>query len=638
MGSNDPTAARTQTGTPPPDFTTTVLEGRYALDRIIGTGGMGIVYRARDLQYERVAGREQVVAIKILRAEFRARPDAAAALFEEVRRTRDLAHPNIVTAYTCEGKDGSEGEPLYMVMQYLEGKPLEALLANDFARGLRWDRARDIIEGIGKALAYAHDRGVIHCDLKPANVFVTLAGVPKVLDFGIAQAVRNTGKDAQALHGLTPSYASPEAIRAWYDGGGRDPLTGEIYRPQVSDDIYALGCVSYEVLTGARPFGELNAEEARQRNQKPKKIKTLSKAQNRALARSLAFDRNERTDNVEEFLRGMSASKSSIGRALAVALALLVIAGLAWRLYLRLPASENKAFTPPTDASQNAIPGVPAERLLSLLGLPQAGLDTQGRLPRDELQRRLQKDPRSIILGSSGEELDEALALCAGQSDCTPAAYADEGARSVTLSPFRMDSELVTVQGFQEFVDATHYRTDAERRGFAYEMHGDKLRRAESASWRKLPSGKSPESYWPVVEVDYADAVSYCSWRGERPPSEDEWEYAARGPERRTFPWGNDGKVFAKLSKEPGPIGAGPAEGIAGAYRDLGGVVWQWVASMRGQDRILKGGSRLESNVANNRAAARRTSPPDLADDVTGFRCASDAAQWPDAEYWLDRP
>jgi hypothetical protein len=119
-----------------------VLKNRYQLIKRIGTGGMGVVYRAKDLDYQRVSGEEQIIAIKVLRPEFREHPDSVKSLFEEVRKTRDLAHPNIVGVFNCE----QDGDVVFMTMQYLEGKTMEALLSEDFARGLPWERARPIIE------------------------------------------------------------------------------------------------------------------------------------------------------------------------------------------------------------------------------------------------------------------------------------------------------------------------------------------------------------------------------------------------------------------------------------------------------------------------------------------------------------
>jgi sugar lactone lactonase YvrE len=277
-----------------------VLKNRYLLEKRIGAGGMGVVFRARDLEQQRIGGEEHYVAIKVLQPEFREHPDALRSLYEEVRKTRELAHPNIVGVYDCQ----QDGEHVFMTMQYLEGKTLEVLLDDDFARGMPWERARPIIEGMGSALAYAHDRGVIHCDFKPSNVFITLAGVAKVLDFGIARAVRGGQRrfDPGVLGALTPAYASAEMIRSWQQevSPGESAASG---RPDPRDDIFALACVVFELLTGQHPFDRRDAEQARREQRVCPRVPGLSARQNGAIAKAMAFDRDRRSARIEEFMR-----------------------------------------------------------------------------------------------------------------------------------------------------------------------------------------------------------------------------------------------------------------------------------------------------------------------------------------------
>lgn len=294
-----------------------VLKDRYLLEKRIGSGGMGVVFRARDLEQQRIAGEEHFVAIKVLQPEFREHPDALKSLYEEVRKTRELAHPNIVGVYDCQ----QDGEQVFMTMQYLEGKTLEVLLNDDFARGMPWERARPIIEGMGSALAYAHDRGVIHCDFKPSNVFITLSGVPKVLDFGIARAVRGGQRrfDPGALGALTPAYASAEMIRAWQHEAGQD-VSAASDRPDPRDDIFALACVVFELLTGQHPFDRRDAEQARQEQLTCPRVPALSASQNAAIAKAMAFDRDQRSARIEDFLHDLfSAPAPALAPAPAAA-------------------------------------------------------------------------------------------------------------------------------------------------------------------------------------------------------------------------------------------------------------------------------------------------------------------------------
>jgi formylglycine-generating enzyme required for sulfatase activity len=240
-----------------------------------------------------------------------------------------------------------------------------------------------------------------------------------------------------------------------------------------------------------------------------------------------------------------------------------------------------------------------------------------------------------VQLGSTPEDIQAALNLCKGLPGCTISSYADEQSRVVILAPFILDSLLVTVGDFRNFVDETHYRTGAEIQGFAYGTHQGVLTRKDNGTWQNAVDYTSAHSDWPVVAVNFSDAEAYCRWRGKRLPTEDEWEYIARGPERHIFPWGD--KVNLAFRTYPAAVGSGPAEGIAGLYRDMSGVVWQWVDTNVGEDKIQKGGSRFETNPANRRAAARRQERPDRPTDDSGFRCAANAAEWPDAQFWLDR-
>ncbi|HTV96492.1 MAG TPA: serine/threonine-protein kinase [Steroidobacteraceae bacterium] len=295
-----------------------VLKERYRLDKRVGEGGMGMVFRATDLESEGLGGNE-VLAVKVLKSAFRTHPDALRALNEEVRKGRVLAHPNIVSAYSFN----RDKHQVFMTMEFLDGKPLDALLDEEFARGMPFDRAWAIIEDVGSALAYAHDRGIVHSDFKPSNVFVLAGGRAKVLDFGIARAARgNRGSrfDAGDLGAMTPAYASCEML--------------ENQPPDNRDDIYALGCVIYEMLSGKHPFARKNAVEARERKFAYRPIPALSKTQNRVLASTLAFERYKRADSVETVLRGLKEGARSDARRtgwmVAGGLALLVLGSGTW--------------------------------------------------------------------------------------------------------------------------------------------------------------------------------------------------------------------------------------------------------------------------------------------------------------------
>ena len=200
----------------------TILKNRFVLDREIGRGGMGVVYRAVDRRRLEAMHKQPYVAVKLLTGDIRRSPDALRALEAEARRAQELAHPHIVNTYDFD-RDGSH---VFIVMELLEGRTLDAVL-REKGEGLGFDASRRIVDGICAGLAYAHQRGVVHCDLKPANIFIEDSGGVKVLDFGIATAGWAGGFDLSSLNAYTVAYASPEALQ----GEPRDPR----------DDVYALG-------------------------------------------------------------------------------------------------------------------------------------------------------------------------------------------------------------------------------------------------------------------------------------------------------------------------------------------------------------------------------------------------------------
>lgn len=271
-----------------------VLKNRFILERVLGAGGMGVVYKAKDMLKVEAKDRDPYVAIKVLGEEFKSHPEAFIALQRESRKTQRIAHPNIVNVHDFD----KDGDTVFMTMEYLEGTPLDKLIKKYRSTGLPVADAWQILEGICAALAYAHGQKIIHADLKPGNIFVTNQNLAKVFDFGIARAVAKAEQmggdaedktvfDAGNFGALTPAYASLEM------------LEGE--PPDVRDDIYALGCITYELLTGAHPFERKNARDARRLGVKPTRIDNISKQQWRVIERALAFERENRIATVGEF-------------------------------------------------------------------------------------------------------------------------------------------------------------------------------------------------------------------------------------------------------------------------------------------------------------------------------------------------
>ncbi len=267
-----------------------ILQNRFVLREVLGSGGMGTVYRATDLRRQEAKDHQPDVALKVLNEEYRDDPELFIALQRETKKSQLLAHPNIVTVYDFD----RDGRNVFMVMELLQGMPLSHFI-RQHPRGLPFKEAWPMIKGLSLALAYAHKKNIIHSDFKPGNVFVTDTGDVKVLDFGIACAVvrsdaqhEETVFNARDLGALTPAYASLEMFQ------GKDP--------DPSDDVYALACVSYELLSGKHPYGKLSAQKVMEVKVEVPVISTLKRQQKQALNHALALKREERTATVDLFL------------------------------------------------------------------------------------------------------------------------------------------------------------------------------------------------------------------------------------------------------------------------------------------------------------------------------------------------
>lgn len=301
-----------------------LLKERFVLEKVLGAGGMGVVYKAKDLVKVEAGDKDPYLAVKVLGDEFKEHPEAFIALQRESRKTQRIAHPNIVNVHDFD----RDGDTVFMTMEYLEGQPLDELIRKYKSTGLPTEDAESILKSICRALIYAHKQNIIHSDFKPGNIFVTDNGDTKVFDFGIARAVAKaehyeenledkTIFDAGDLGALTPAYASSEML----DGK----------EPDVRDDVYALGCVAYELFTGSHPFNKVPADEAKRQKLKPKRINHISRRQWKVIEKALAFDREDRIETVKEFL--LQYSRKSAGIVLPI-LAVIVIV-LSAAIYLQ---------------------------------------------------------------------------------------------------------------------------------------------------------------------------------------------------------------------------------------------------------------------------------------------------------------
>jgi serine/threonine-protein kinase len=212
------------------------LNNRYQLQQAIGAGGMAIVYKGFDTLLERT------VAIKILKMELSKDRKFVEQFRTEAKSAANLSHKNIVTIYDF----GMDQDRLFMVMEYVQGTTLKSIIKQQSPLTIK--KALPYIIQSASSIGYAHRAGIIHCDVKPQNILVTDSGRVKITDFGIARALSSISPDErhQVVWG-SPQYFSPEQAAG--------------FPPTMASDVYALGVILYEILTGKLPFTHADASE-----------------------------------------------------------------------------------------------------------------------------------------------------------------------------------------------------------------------------------------------------------------------------------------------------------------------------------------------------------------------------------------
>jgi serine/threonine protein kinase len=567
-----------------------LLDDRYEIKKSLDSGGMGTVYLAWDTKLERL------VVVKIPHARLMSDRTFRQRFLQEIRDLANHEHPAILR---IEGS-GSHGDVPYAVVQYLRGGNLRERITRQGgqqtpAEILEW------LPTIADALDTVHKNGSLHRDVKPANILFDERGNAVLSDFGIATAIGAADPDAptqEVRRELTvvgtfvgsPAYAPPEAI---------DRILTPAY------DQYSLATVVYLAIAGELPFSGKTNEAiliAKEKGSPPKldrkRLKApLSRSAEKAIMKALSRQPENRFESCTDFANAF-AETGAVARP-----------SPAWGAFAAVAA-----------------------------GLAIATFATFATMQFDWSKQDAEVDvpplPITVQLGSTPQEIDRAILICqqggGRDRECAREVFADERLRSVTLTPFEIDQNEITNADFKIFVDETDYTTTAEERGYSWD-----ITRCRRCSWRTPRPNRSALDHPsdPVVHVSWTDSRAYCEWAASRLPSEDEWEYAARGAERRTYPWG-DAWDRERVRDSSGngiglePVGSHPDGATPDGVLDLAGSVWEWTStpSGAGERRIFKGGSWMDQIPAYLRSAAFSEDVPDYSSISLGFRCARDLA------------
>ncbi len=249
------------------------------------------MYKALDRFRATLPDTQQYVALKVLNAGD-CSEETLANLRREFHCGQVLSHPNIVNVYELD----CDADVVFFTMELLDGEPLSNVIERFSPRAMRKTQAWQLIQQLGEGLAHAHERGVVHGDLKPRNIFVTREGELRILDFGSAHGFKPSKSRAEHAEQIptsgTPAYASCEQL----EGRPADPR----------DDLYALACICYELLAGAHPFGSRPATLARDYRVSLARPQGITLRQWRALQKGLSWHRAARSISVRAWMHRLT--------------------------------------------------------------------------------------------------------------------------------------------------------------------------------------------------------------------------------------------------------------------------------------------------------------------------------------------
>jgi eukaryotic-like serine/threonine-protein kinase len=620
-----------------------VISGKYRVDKLLGQGGMGVVVLAHHLQLD------ERVALKLLLPEALGSAETIERFVREARAAVRIKNEHVGRVTDVGTLDN--GAP-YMVMEYLEGEDLARWLKNKGA--LPIEQAVEFVLHACVAVADAHALGIVHRDLKPANLFCVRRSdgqlCIKVLDFGISKLIDVAGgtpslelTKTNTLVG-SPLYMSPEQMQLSRSVDART-------------DIWALGVVLFELIAGRPPFQSdaLPDLVIKIANEPPPPLRALRPdvpaELEKIIGQCLEKDAARRYANVADLAVALlpfapERAKASVARISGI---------VSEAAHAAIPHDTVPSPLADTMAAADSAPTPPARKsatptrstmigggiLVALAALGASFALLHGK----DARRHEGPTPPPVPALPELPELppptapsEDASALSDESNDAAPSPpsaadssmaslaggtfkMADRG-DSVTVRPFSMDVTEVTVDAYAVCVKTGQCTT--------LHVHEWALNGKTNLDSR-CNYGVPGHGNHPVNCVDFGQATAYCHFQQKRLPTEEEWEWAARGgSEGRIYPWGNTAPGSnlcwsgVSMRNETCPVGSNPKGDAPGGIHDLAGNVSEWTSSnydRAGMVRVTRGGSFPYREASMVRAAMRHSHPLNERSERLGFRC-----------------
>lgn len=637
---------------PTPSWIGQTIGRRYKIENLLGQGGMSAVYKGTDPNLRRP------VAIKLIHPHLATDAEFVRRFEEEAAAVAQLRHPNIIQVYDFNHDD----DTYFMVLEFIAGESLFQRLTQLHRQGQRlpMPEAIRLLTAICEAVQYAHDRNLIHRDLKPANVMINPAEQPILMDFGIAKIVGGARNTATGALVGTPTYISPEQVR------------GEALDHRV--DIYALGVILYEMIAGRVPFDSDSA------------LSIMLMHVNEPVPDIRQLNRNVPTGLIaviEKALAKQPAHRFQSAREMAAAL----------KPYL--PPRERTQPVPRVDSpppppylrtSRDAGPRTLVQRprnwlpilaslaaifgigliLFTLIAVYVGSIFINGFQPT---RIAVATQPNTEIPITQTES---ATLTTAPGATVTPVAATDP---PPPPTPTLIPTDIPTPEGmglipFGFFQMGSNDRRDEQPEHPALlDAYYLDLTEVTNGAYRQCVEAGGCSSTgafaltrpafaeYPVIQVNWDQAKTYCAWAGKRLPTEAEWEYAASGPDNFKWPWGNefDAELSAASAPDVQPVGSYPAGASPFGIVDLAGNVAEWVLdqysptfytdspltnplNLAGRDQqVYRGGSYGNVEGSFYTTSRRYFRPAAFSDVDIGFRCAQAAPEQNAALLEIDR-